>query len=571
MSASETKSCPQCGLPYSSEECPQCARPSGVDDPTILSPDSSSGSSRIATELIMSAALPDTIGPYEILGKLGEGGMGAVYEARQPALDRKVALKVMATRLDHDPTFHQRFETEAKAAAAIAHPNLVHVYDYGEADGCRYIAMEMVEGGSVGQRLKESGKFPPLESIDIVHAAASALQAAGEVGVIHRDIKPDNLLFDKKNRVRVADLGLAKRLDVESNVTRVGTMMGSPYYMAPEQAEDIIHADHRADIYSLGITFFHLITGQRPFTGKTAMKIIESHANDAMPTLADSGVSLPPIIEETIQCMTAKKPTDRFPDYDSLLAALIACRESLQPGGRPLSESTKFNSSGFAPTPPQNPQRDLVFTIAVCVAVLVSALALRKFVKRSQLAQQPQVEQHTTSAPATAAPQSNNVANLPRDHQSIAAAYQPKDFRWNWLPFPSGGPPHPPRMEGTFAENLKKADDFAAENPDKIAQVVMHYRMAHQAEFNSANRAVLQQKLNEWLAKETEAFEKLFRDYDARMRKLAAQKKYREAYEVWADFPNDYPFPRFLRLIWGAITANIPEAELEAILRERNQ
>lgn len=504
--------------------------------------------------------MPDEIGPYEILGKLGQGGMGAVYEARQPALDRKVALKVMSTKLDHDPTFQQRFEREAKTAAAVTHPNLVHVYDYGEADGCRYIAMEMIEGGSVGQRLKDAGKFPPLDSIGIVHSAASALQAAAEIGLIHRDIKPDNLLIDKKGRVRVADLGLAKQVDVESNVTLVGTVLGSPYYMAPEQAEDIINADHRADIYSLGITFYHLLTGERPFTGKSVMKIIEAHTSVAMPALADSSIALPPVIEATIQRMTAKKPADRFPDYNSLLEALAACRDSLSP-----SDSRRFDTTAsFTPTESKQ-QRDLLFTAMACVAVLMVALAVRTYVKRSRQAVLP------PPTPVAVAPAStNSVENLPREHQKVFEMYEPINFQWDWLPFRAGRPPRPPRMEGSFAENLKLADDFADENPDKIAQVVMHYRIVLQGAFSTEDRGIVEQKLNAWLNKETESFANLFRDYDARMRKLAKEKRYREAYNVWADFPPDYPFPRFTALIWGAIRANIPEAELEKILQERD-
>jgi len=567
MSDAETKICPQCGgtLPANSAGCPQCVGAAMMDDPTILSPDTKGDDTRIPTKLIMSAAIPDEIGPYEILGKLGEGGMGAVYEARQPALDRKVALKVMSTKLDHDPTFQQRFEREAKAAAAITHPNLVHVYDYGEADGCRYIAMEMIEGGSVGKRLKKSGKFPPLEAIDVVCSAASALQAAAEIGVIHRDIKPDNLLIDKKGRVRVADLGLAKQVDVESNVTMVGTVLGSPYYMAPEQAEDIVNTDHRADIYSLGITFYHLLTGERPFTGKSAMKIIEAHSSVAMPTLADSSVFLPPVIEDTIQRMTAKKPADRFPDYNSLLQALAVCRESLQPSGsRRFDTTTSFTTTG------NEQQRDLLFTSMVCVAVLMVALAVRTYVKRSrQATMTPNVPVAPAQPPEPV--KTNALDNLPRDHQSVFELYQSKNFRWEWLPFSAGRPPRPPSMNGKFEENLKKADDFAKENPDQIAEIVMHYRMALQAEFGSANRAVIEEKLNFWLEKETEAFANLFRDYDARMKKLAAEKRYREAYEVWSDFPPDYPFPRFTSLIWGAITENIPESKLEDILKERGQ
>lgn len=590
MTTDQIKNCPQCGgiLPASTDQCPGCRLKNLVNDPTVVSP-AETGDTRIPAKLISSACGPERIGPYEIVRKLGEGGMGAVYEARQPALDRCVALKVMSNRLSADPSFRQRFEREAKAAASITHPNLVHVYDFGEADGHRFIAMELVGGGSVGSRLKELGVLPPAEAIATVAAAAEALQAAREAGVIHRDIKPDNLLIDKQGRVRVADLGLARQVNVNSGVTLAGMVLGSPCYMAPEQAADASSADHRADIYSLGITLYTLLTGKRPFTGSTALEVIDAHLHDPVPKLVDSGISLPPPIDETIAGMTAKEPAHRLPDYPTLLAALAKCRESLLPAeaGSParLPESSATNATGSQTlhqsqshrrSPTTRSNRDLIATSLACGVLLAVTYFGLEYAKRSRPAPPESV------APATKAvripdpiaapePSGTTLTNLPRDHQSIFERYQSVDVNRRWLPYRAGRPPRMPTMDGGFEENQKKTDEYAAENPKDIMGIVGHYRAALFAEPIPANRKILEAKMNVWVERETAAFEVKFLEFEARMIPLAAAGKYREAYEVWADFPPDYPFPRFLGIVWAAIATHIPEAELRKLLANQDQ
>jgi predicted Ser/Thr protein kinase/cytochrome c-type biogenesis protein CcmH/NrfG len=217
----------------------------------------------------------------EILEFIGKGGMGAVYKARQPGLDRLVALKILPPRASDDPGFAERFTREARALARLSHPNIVAVYDFGQASAppgeaqpalrLHYFLMEYIEGPNLRQ-LERSGQLMPRDAIRIIPQICEALQYAHDEGIVHRDIKPENVLLDKKGRVKIADFGLAKILGREPQnfrLTAAGQIVGTPHYMAPEQVEDPQAVDHRADIYSLGVVFYEMITGELPI-GKFA-------------------------------------------------------------------------------------------------------------------------------------------------------------------------------------------------------------------------------------------------------------------------------------------------------------
>src|SRR5207244_8756597 len=196
----------------------------------------------------------------EILELLGQGGMGAVYKARQPRLNRLVALKILPAEVAADPAFAERFAREAQALAQLTHPNIVAVHDFGEAGGLYYFLMEFVDGVNLRQMLA-TGRLEPREALALVPRVCEALQYAHDEGVVHRDIKPENLLVDKKGRVKIADFGLAKllgRAPTDYRLTGPQTVMGTPHYMAPEQLEKPLEVDHRADIYSLGAVFYEM-------------------------------------------------------------------------------------------------------------------------------------------------------------------------------------------------------------------------------------------------------------------------------------------------------------------------
>ena len=217
------------------------------------------------------AQLAEWFPQLEILELLGQGGMGAVYKARQPALDRLVALKILPRKTAADAGFAERFNREARALAKLSHPNIVAVYDFGQAHGLHYFIMEYVDGPNL-RGLEEAGRLSPREALRIIPQICEALQFAHDEGIVHRDIKPENVLLDKKGRVKIADFGLARILGIEGRnwrLTGVRDVVGTPHYMAPEQVEHPQQVDHRADIYSLGVVFYEMLTGELPL-GKFA-------------------------------------------------------------------------------------------------------------------------------------------------------------------------------------------------------------------------------------------------------------------------------------------------------------
>jgi eukaryotic-like serine/threonine-protein kinase len=239
--------------------------------------------------------IPDKLGGYEVVKVLGKGGMGAVLLGKQLSLNRKVALKIMHSRLAKDPAFVARFTREAYAAAQLVHHNVIQVYDIGQDTGIHYFSMEFVNGKSLMDEVKDKGKLDVEVAVGYILQAARGLRFGHVQGMIHRDIKPDNLMLNNDGIVKVADLGLVKlpTPDVPQNkgaeaslgdddetdtgMTRAGVVMGTPSYMAPEQSRDSSTVDARADIYSLGCTLYVLVTGKPPFSGKSALEVMSKH------------------------------------------------------------------------------------------------------------------------------------------------------------------------------------------------------------------------------------------------------------------------------------------------------
>lgn len=258
--------CPHCGKPVPINTlggiCPECMLKAGLlETETGEGPVGKKGTS---------APIPEEIAPLfpqlELLEFLGRGGMGAVYKARQPKLGRFVALKVLAREKESDPKFAERFTREAQALARLNHPNIVTVYDFGEVAGLCYLLMEFVDGKNL-RELLQSHKLSPDQALTIVPKLCEALQFAHEQGVVHRDVKPENILLDKQGRVKIADFGIAKMVGGaggRTNLTDDKQVMGTPHYMAPEQVEKPQEVDHRADIYSLGVVFYEMLTGELP-------------------------------------------------------------------------------------------------------------------------------------------------------------------------------------------------------------------------------------------------------------------------------------------------------------------
>ncbi len=268
----EARRCGTCGAELSAEASPQglCARcllEAGLKS-TGAGVDSRQETSAAAAGQgpIEVAELSRLFPQLDIQRLLGRGGMGAVYLARQKALDRPVALKLLAPKGGTDPEFAERFAREAKALARLNHPGIVAVHDFGAVEGLYYFLMEYVEGTSLREVMRK-GKLAPRQALALVPQICDALQYAHDEGVVHRDIKPENVLLDKKGRIKVADFGLAKILGQDASgdaLTGSRHVMGTPHYMAPEQLEHPREVDHRADIYSLGVVFYEMLTGELP-------------------------------------------------------------------------------------------------------------------------------------------------------------------------------------------------------------------------------------------------------------------------------------------------------------------
>jgi serine/threonine protein kinase len=276
----EERHCKQCGCKLGADApqglCPQCliklGLPTGADAEKTAKTDDGSGAPTNQTPLSRfippePAQLAKQFGQLEIIELLGQGGMGAVYKARQKQLDRLVALKILPPEVGETKAFAERFTREARSLARLNHLHIVTVYDFGlTEDGLYYFVMEYVDGTDLRQVI-QAGKLEPAEALAIVPQICDALQFAHKKGIVHRDIKPENILLDKEGNIKIADFGLARLLDRPPSaytLTAAGHRMGTPHYMAPEQIEHPHHVDHRADIYSLGVVFYEMLTGQLP-------------------------------------------------------------------------------------------------------------------------------------------------------------------------------------------------------------------------------------------------------------------------------------------------------------------
>lgn len=263
--------CPRCSTPLPADSpqglCPRCVMGVGLATQTEASGEYGPHGTKVTKPPLLSCEeVARRFPQLEILECLGRGGMGVVYKARQPKLNRLVALKILAPERGADPKFAERFLREAQALARLSHPNIVTVHDFGEADGMFFLLMEYVDGVTLRQWLRE-GRMKPEEALAIVPKICEALQFAHEQGVVHRDIKPENVLLDKQGRVKIADFGIAKIVGAEGSrpgLTEERAVLGTPHYMAPEQVEHPQTVDHRADIYSLGVVFYEMLTGELP-------------------------------------------------------------------------------------------------------------------------------------------------------------------------------------------------------------------------------------------------------------------------------------------------------------------
>jgi eukaryotic-like serine/threonine-protein kinase len=303
-------------------------------------------------------------GRYRIIQRLGGGGMGVVYQAEDMLLGRDVAIKVLRTHLAEDESFRHRFEREGRSAAGLSHPNIVQVYDVGETpEGVPYLVMEYVSGPTLEKILRERGALPEREAVDIAAQVAAALAEAHRRGVVHRDIKPLNILVRPDGTVKVADFGIA-RAQSGATLVNTGTIVGSAHYVSPEQARGG-YVDEKTDVYSLGVVLYEMLTGRTPFQGDTAVAVALKHLQEEVPApsaLANVSRRLESVVLRALE----KDPARRYPSANAILADLEALRPSLDrasDGGRRRSVPPPGQTSLWVPI------------VAAAIVVLVGVAA----------------------------------------------------------------------------------------------------------------------------------------------------------------------------------------------------
>jgi eukaryotic-like serine/threonine-protein kinase len=269
---------------------------------------------------------------YKILGKLGAGAMATVFKAKQLSLDRDVAIKVLPRKFTQNPQFIERFYAEGRAAAQLNHPNIVQAYDVGKAGEYHYFVMEYVDGRTVFDDITKHKRYSEAEAIDIVIQTAEALQHAHERGLIHRDVKPKNIMMNREGVAKLADMGLARAIsDKEAAEAEAGKAFGTPYYISPEQIRGEVNIGPPADIYSLGATLYHMVTGNVPFDGKNPSAVMHKHLKAELVAPDHVNPKLSAGISEVIEMMMAKDPRRRYQSCKDLLGDLRAIRKGETP------------------------------------------------------------------------------------------------------------------------------------------------------------------------------------------------------------------------------------------------
>src|SRR5579864_464386 len=291
------------------------------------------------------ASAGTSLGPYEILGTIGAGGMGEVYRARDPRLGREVAIKVLPSQFSADSERLRRFEQEARAAAALNHPNILAIYDLGQSNGSPYIVSELLEGESLRERLR-SGPLPLRKAVDYATQIALGLAAAHDKGIVHRDLKPENLFITKDGRAKILDFGLAKLTEhisdaetvVHSDGTTPGMVLGTVGYMSPEQVRGIA-TDHRADIFTFGAILYEMLSAKRAFRGETTADTMSAILKDDPPELTETNRQVPPALERIVRHCLEKNPDERFQSARDIAFNLEAL-SSVSSGPMPVSKES---------------------------------------------------------------------------------------------------------------------------------------------------------------------------------------------------------------------------------------
>ncbi|MBI2440018.1 MAG: protein kinase [Lentisphaerae bacterium] len=363
----------------------------------------------------LSQIVPARFGGFWLIGKLGAGGMGVIYRAMDKELGRQVALKVMKRELGANEEFVRSFKHEAQAAAALNHPNVVQIYSFGQVEGQPYIAMELVSGGRLDEMIADGRALEETRALEIHLQVVAGLHAASEVGLVHGDIKPANILFGQNGQAKVVDFGLASFIGQQQ---QGGQVWGTPYYIAPEKARGQ-RVDYRSDIYSLGATLFHVLSGHPPFDGATPVDVVMARLTQPAPSLLTCNAELHPATAALVARMLEVEPTMRHPSYAALEIDIQAAYEAAwQPLKTATTRKTRL-ATALRPTPsPANRNLLIRSAIALLAVLLVAGGTLlwsahhRQQQRRLAEAQQREQLQQAVAQGEVTFNQINNLAGL---------------------------------------------------------------------------------------------------------------------------------------------------------------
>ena len=314
-------------------------------------------------------------GRYELLDLIGKGGMSSVYKAHDRLLDRQIAVKVLHPHFTEDEEYVERFRREARAVAQLSHPNIVTVIDRGEDEGRQFIVFEYVEGENLKQLLERTGPMPVRDALILALQMARALAFAHGRGLIHRDVKPQNVLLNADGQAKMTDFGIARSVDVQG-VTITGTVLGTSEYIAPEQARGE-RVDAQTDVYSLGVVLYELLVGGVPYEGETFVTVALKHVNEPVPPVLERRPDVPPRVALAIERAMAKSPHERFSSMQELVEELETCLAELDPGDE---QATMISRRPVASKRDRRPRRKrrlgVLWPVVAALAVLaVAALA----------------------------------------------------------------------------------------------------------------------------------------------------------------------------------------------------
>ena len=303
---------------------------------------------------------------YELEELVGTGGMSSVFRAHDRLLDRKVALKILHQQYSGDDDYVERFKREARSVAALSHPNVVTVIDRGEHEDRQFIVFEYVEGENLKRLIERRGPAPVPNALELAIQIARGLAFAHQQGLIHRDVKPQNVLLNGDGRAKVTDFGIARSLNVQRGMTQTGTVLGTSDYIAPEQAQGQ-RVDEHTDVYSLGVVVYELLTGEVPFPGEHFVAVAMRHINEEPPSVREKRPDVPVRVDEAVRRAMAKRPEDRFPTMDAFCAELEACLAEFQAAGTQVARPAVRR---------QHRPRFSAWPLIVALVVLAGAVAV---------------------------------------------------------------------------------------------------------------------------------------------------------------------------------------------------